>query len=119
MSDMSLIHRSLGVMPQMPPMARPQLPAPEPVVPAGSRELPLDELEIQHLRGMDEIAQVVHLRSEINLPAAALADPAFISREKKETSTVLSPVFAGAGNLLELSASSLSGSALRRVRTSW
>ncbi|WP_156385504.1 hypothetical protein [Ramlibacter sp. Leaf400] len=117
---MSLIHRSLGVMPQMPPMARPQIPvAPEPVIPAGSRELPLDELEIQHLRGMAEIAQVVHLRSEINLPAAALADPAFISREKKETSTVLSPVFAGAASLLELSASSRSGSASRRVRTSW
>ena len=102
MSDLSLIHRSMGLVPQL-PATMPALPVAEPVLP-GSRELPLDELEIRHLRGADEIARVIHLRSEINLPATALADPAFMTREKKETSTVSSPVSCGAANTLELSA---------------
>ena len=57
---------------------------PPPAVP-GTRELPLDELEIRHLRSTDEIGRVIHLRSEIHLPAAALGDPEFAAREKKET----------------------------------
>lgn len=115
MSDLSLVHRSLGLVPGtasagLPPQAPP---------PAGSRELPLDELEIRHLRGADEIARVVHLRSEINLPAATLADPEFISREKKETRTVSSPVSSGAAPTSGPSASFRWASASRPARTSW
>ena len=80
MSDMSMVHRSMGYVPEAPAAH----PAPPAVLP-GSRELPLDELEIRHLAGPDEISRVVHLRSEIHLPAATLADPEFASREKKET----------------------------------
>ena len=115
MSDLSLIHRSLGLVPAAPEVVLP----PQPPALPGSRELPLDELEIRALRGADEIARVIHLRSEINLPATALADPAFAAREKKETSTVLSPVSSGAAPSLELSASFRSGSGSRPVRTFW
>lgn len=69
-----------------------QLPPPFPreeSVPQGkvdSRiELPLDELSFHRLSIPAEIGQILHLRSEINLPAAALADPSFHTREKKET----------------------------------
>lgn len=51
----------------------------------GRIELPLDELSFHRLRTPAEIGQILHLRSEINLPAAALADPSFHTREKKET----------------------------------
>jgi hypothetical protein len=114
MSDLSLVHRSLGLLQPAPAL----VPTVEPA-PAGSRELPLDELEIRHLVGAEEIARVVHLRSEIQLPAATLADPEFAPREKKETSTVLWPVSSGAAPTLELSASFRSGSASRPVRTFW
>jgi hypothetical protein len=82
MSDMSLIHRSLGIRPDAPPVQPAVLPPP--AVP-GTRELPLDELEIRHLGSTDEIGRVIHLRSEIHLPASALGDPEFAAREKKET----------------------------------
>ena len=114
MSDMSMLHRSLGQMPQMP--ALPPVVTPPPTAVPGTRELPLDELEIRHLRSADEIGRVIHLRSEINLPAAALADPAFAPREKKETSTVLWPVSSGAAPTLELSASSRWASDWRLAR---
>ena len=62
-------------------------------VPAGkfdSRlDLPLDELSFYRLCNVEEIARIQHLRGEIQLPAAALADPSFHTREKKETSTGL------------------------------
>lgn len=48
-------------------------------------ELPLDELSFHRLTTTAEIAQIMHLRGEIQLPAAALADPSFHTREKKET----------------------------------
>lgn len=56
----------------------------------GREEVPLGELSFRQLRTKAEIAQVRHLRREIQLPAAALADPSFSAREKKETSRGLS-----------------------------
>jgi hypothetical protein len=53
----------------------------------GRLELPLEELSFHRLTTPAEIAQILHLRGEIQLPAAALADPSFHTREKKETST--------------------------------
>lgn len=51
----------------------------------GRLELPLDELSFHRLTTPAQIGQILHLRGEINLPAAALADPSFRTREKKET----------------------------------
>lgn len=115
MSDLSLVHRSLGLVPATSSVLLPT----EPAAPAGSRELPVDELQIRPLRGAEEIARVIHLRNEISLPAAALADPEFRTREKKETSTVSSPDSCGAAPILELSASFRSAWASRPARTSW
>lgn len=55
----------------------------------GRLEVPLDELSFHRLSTLAEIDQILHLRGELTLPAAALADPSFHTREKKETSTVL------------------------------
>lgn len=49
-------------------------------------EVPLDELTFRQLKTTDEIARIVHLRKEIQLVAASGEDPAFVAREKKETS---------------------------------
>jgi hypothetical protein len=43
------------------------------------------EIDFRRLRGHREIARVMPLRQEIALPAAALRDPGFALREKKET----------------------------------
>jgi hypothetical protein len=53
---------------------------------AGRLEVPVDKLSFCHLRTPAEIARIRHLRSEIALPEAVLADPGFHAREKKETS---------------------------------
>jgi hypothetical protein len=55
----------------------------------GRLDLPLDELSFHRLTTPAEIGQILHLRGEINLPATALADPSFHTREKKETNTGL------------------------------
>ena len=73
-----------------PILRRPDLREQEEFVPAakvdGRLELPLDELSFHRLTTTAAIAQILHLRGEIQLPAAALADPSFHTREKKETS---------------------------------
>jgi hypothetical protein len=48
------------------------------------------EVSFLRLRGAHEIARILHLRNEIALPAAALADASFAAREKKETRSVSS-----------------------------
>lgn len=55
----------------------------------GRLELPLDELSFHRLTTPAQIGQILHLRGELTLPAAALADPSFHTREKKETNTGL------------------------------
>jgi hypothetical protein len=59
-------------------------------------ELPLEELSFRHLKTAQEIARIVPLRQQIALPAAALADPGFAAREKKETRRALSPLSSAA-----------------------
>ena len=76
------------LQPQLLPDRRePQEPVPSGKV-DGRLDLPLGELSFHRLTTPAEIAQILHLRGEIQLPASALADPSFHTREKKETSTV-------------------------------
>lgn len=70
-----------GVAPWLMP---PNLLMPEPDPPA-LKDIPVADLGIRCLRGAGEIAEIVQLRGEINLAAAAAADPQFTCREKKET----------------------------------
>jgi hypothetical protein len=53
-----------------------------------STELQPHEVGFRRLRGPREISRVMHLRRAIALPASALEDPQFQSREKKETKSV-------------------------------
>ncbi len=53
--------------------------------PPALKDIPVADLEIRCLEGAREIAEIVELRGEINLAAAAAADPQFAYREKKET----------------------------------
>jgi hypothetical protein len=48
-------------------------------------ELQADEVSFTQLSGTRAIARVMHLRQQIALPSAAVADPGFGTREKKET----------------------------------
>ena len=76
----------------LPGTAAPGLPLEDPAAPSridARIDLPLDELNFRHLQGADQIGSIVHLRKEIQLPAAAVADPlSFVAREKKETRRV-------------------------------
>ena len=47
-------------------------------------------MNFRRLRGHREIAHVVPLRQQIALPVTAVGDPAFATREKKETKSVSS-----------------------------
>lgn len=55
-------------------------------------DIPLSELNFRHLKTADDIAGIVHLRKEIQVVAAGVADPAFLTREKKETRRALWPL---------------------------
>ena len=76
----------------LPGISAPAVPFEDPAAPArvdARIDLPLDELNFRHLQGADQIGSIVHLRKEIQLPAAAVADPvSFAAREKKETRPV-------------------------------
>lgn len=58
----------------------------------GRLEVPLCDLTFRHLKTAQDIAGVVHLRREIQVVAAGVADPAFVTREKKEMTRALSPL---------------------------
>lgn len=77
MSDLSALEQSFALpsatMP--PPMGEP---------PLLSTDIQPDEVGFRRLRGAHEIGRILHLRSEIQLPAAALSDSGFALREKKE-----------------------------------
>jgi hypothetical protein len=63
----------------------------------GSRlEIVPDELQLRALSTRREIATIQHLRQQIQLPAAVMADPGFAALEKKETSPGWSPHSGGA-----------------------
>jgi hypothetical protein len=49
-----------------------------------SYDVPLEEIAFRRVRAGDEVAAVQKLRAEIQLPGAAVADPGFVAREKKE-----------------------------------
>ncbi|HVE54430.1 MAG TPA: hypothetical protein VNB23_13710, partial [Ramlibacter sp.] len=61
-----------------------------------SYDVPLPEIEFRRVHAGDELAAVQKLRSEIQLPGAAMADPGFLAREKKETGMVWSVLSNGA-----------------------
>jgi hypothetical protein len=44
------------------------------------------QISFRHLRTPSEISEIIPLRAQIELPAAAAADPDFGTREKKEMS---------------------------------
>lgn len=54
--------------------------------PDGSREIAIEDLSIRCLRSASDIRELSQLRRQIDLRAAASADPQFAAREKKETS---------------------------------
>lgn len=84
MSDLSGLDRSFGLLPatMVPPLLD-ELP------PSVTRPVAEDvhphEVGFRQLRTSAEISQVVHLRSQIQLPTSALGDAGFATREKKET----------------------------------
>ena len=87
-----------------------------PLVPA-RQALQLDEIRFRHLQTAADIASVLPLRREINLPLAG--DPGFAALEKKEMSAALSAHSTGADKRSAPSASFRSATALRRARKSW
>ena len=64
-----------------------QFPADEPEA-DGSREIAVEDLTIRCLRTASDIRELSQLRRQIDLRAAASADPQFVAREKKETNWV-------------------------------
>jgi hypothetical protein len=58
--------------------------APDTVAPA-LKDISVEQLTIRRLRAQSDIRAMARLRQEINLAAAASADPHFAEREKKET----------------------------------
>lgn len=81
--------------PQAAPLIR-QHDEPAPARTDGRLEVPLSELNFRHLQGADQVAGVAHLRKEIQLVAAGVADPSFVAREKKETRRALWPLSSAA-----------------------
>jgi hypothetical protein len=62
-------------------------------LPAGHGPMPfsIEGVTLRHLRGA-EVAQVLHLRDEIDLSVHSAAGPQFDALEKKETNAVSSSV---------------------------
>jgi hypothetical protein len=80
--NMEIARGSAGVAPWMVPpgMALSQGDA------VALKDIPVAELGIRRLFGTKDIGEIAQLRGEIDLAAAASADPHFVHREKKETS---------------------------------
>jgi hypothetical protein len=97
MSDFSGFEQSFALAAMTPNVveAPPPLPAIHPRPRERSFEVPLGEIDFRRVRASDEIAAIQKLRAEIQLPGAAVADPGFVTREKKETSTVSSVLSNG------------------------
>lgn len=81
MSDFSGLEQSFALPAMLPVSQFDELSAYAPP----STEVQPHEVSFRRLRGAHEIARVVHLRQEIQLPSSALADAGFALREKKET----------------------------------
>ena len=82
MSDFSRSEQSFGLMPAT--MVPPLYDAPPPL----SNDIQAHEVSFRHLRSAHEIARILHLRNEIQLPTSAMSDAGFAVREKKETKSV-------------------------------
>lgn len=93
MSDFSGLEQSF-VLPAMVPVDVPQPlqsgGVPVPGTRSRSYDVQLDEVSFHRLHAADEIHAIQKMRAEIQLPGQAVADPGFISREKKETARVSS-----------------------------
>jgi hypothetical protein len=89
MSDFSGFEQSFALPSIMPTGTGPRAPARHylPRLRERSFEVALEEIEFRRVRAADEIVAVQGLRAEIQLPGAAVADPGFVTREKKETAT--------------------------------
>ena len=87
MSDFSGLERTFALPGLAPAVVDAPLPRAfdAPVSRPRSYEVELDEIQFRRLRGGDEFHAIQKLREEIQLPEAALADPGFLTREKKET----------------------------------
>ncbi|HEY0823697.1 MAG TPA: hypothetical protein VGD76_07915 [Ramlibacter sp.] len=83
MSDFSRLEQSFALPSQPSLAAADEYTRYEPPPPT---ELQPHEVGFTRLRGAREIARVLHLREQIALPASAVDDPGFHTREKKETS---------------------------------
>jgi hypothetical protein len=58
-----------------------------PPVRTRSYDVKPDEVEFRRLQAADELQAIQKMRTEIQLPGAAVADAGFASREKKEIGT--------------------------------
>ena len=97
MSDFSGLEQSFALGSITPEVL--DAPAGQPVyAPSRPRtcDVPLGEIEYRRVRAADEIDSIHKLRSEIQLPGAAVADAGFRAREKKETGRELSADSNGA-----------------------
>jgi hypothetical protein len=86
MSDFSGLEQSFAV-PAMSPMST-GVDFVRFEAPPAPADLQAEDIDFIRLRGPRDIARVQHLRRQIALPASAVGDPGFASREKKETSWV-------------------------------
>jgi hypothetical protein len=92
-SDFSGLEQSFTLPALTPEVSLPPLARGIPEGRERSYDVVLDEVEFHPLRDADAMHAIQKLRAEIQLPGKAVADPAFVTREKKETgrgSSVLS-----------------------------
>lgn len=100
MSDFSATEQSFALPAATPERSAHGATAPHPQAPT-RRDIPSDELWLHGVKTSREIADVMHLRRQIRLPAQVLADPGFAVLEKKETAPASSRPFAGAASRWE------------------
>jgi hypothetical protein len=91
MSDFSSLEQSFGLMPAGFAMLAEE-------APPASSDVQAHEVNFRHLRGAADISRILHLRQEIQLPASALADAGFATREKKETTSASWARSSASGN---------------------
>ncbi len=91
MSEFLAVNQSFA-LPAMTPERRVH----EPFAAPARQEISAGELWLHGLKTPGEIADIMHLRSQIRLPDHVVSDPGFAVLEKKETKQAWSPLFAGA-----------------------
>jgi len=98
MSDFSGMEDSFALPAMTPEQGAHAIPVPFPHAPA-RLDVSADELWLHGLKSPREIADIQHLRRQIQLPAHVLADPGFAVLEKKETNRASSRRFGGVTSL--------------------